>query len=202
MPPARTRRAGRPDGSSSELWAEGKVDTLVVHVVAAVPGRVVALGLNVQAPARFAVSTVAGTVQAPRTGEQTDLQAHSPFMRCRHRRRRRPTYRCRSPALWRPRTTATPTCSLEGPGDPVARVFRPVADPAAFRYEQRFSPDHPSWIGYRAVRAWPVAWAVRAALPVVSGALAAAHSGDGPRVRVPGPEDAPGLGSGRWRICS
>lgn len=53
-----------------------------------------------------------------------------------------------------------PHLSVPGePGDPVARVFCPADDPRRERFEQQFSPDHPSWIGYGQVLAWPTVWA-------------------------------------------
>lgn len=45
------------------------------------------------------------------------------------------------------------------PGDPVIRVSCPARDPESVRYAQTHDPLHPD-LPYRAVAAWPVAWAV------------------------------------------
>ncbi len=91
-----------------------------------------------------------------------------------------------------------PALSLPGaPGDPVARVTCPAADPRAVRFAQTHAPQHPD-LPYALVRAWPRVWAVLgwAAVAVAAvNALAGAVRGAGPRTRrgtgSPGPEGSP-----------
>lgn len=150
-----------------QTWAVGLVDTPVVRVDPPCRAEAFALGLATPAPGSLEVRTAAGTVQAPRTGAQ--FNQPEPIT----------TYALPAPtatpfeialpgvALSASADDRDPHLSMEGqPGDPVARVFCPVASPAAFRFGQRFTPDHPSWISYAGQRAWPLAWAwaVRVAL--------------------------------------
>ena len=163
-----------------QTWATGLVDTPSVRMTPGCPAQVFALGLETPAPASLSVTTAAGAVTARRTGEQTD-QAE-PLT----------TYALSSPAsgfdvalpgvpLLASADDRDPHLSLQGePGDPVARVFCPRAHAVAFRFHQRFDPDHPAWIGYRGARLWPVlwAWAARAALAATALAFARARWAD------------------------
>lgn len=57
-------------------------------------------------------------------------------------------------------TDREPRSSLTNePGDAVIRVYCPADDPARQRFSQLFSPDHPRWLSYGQVKAWPVVWA-------------------------------------------
>jgi len=49
---------------------------------------------------------------------------------------------------------------LDGPGEPVGRLYCEVADPLAARFSQLYGPNHPSGVSYGQVRAWPAVWAV------------------------------------------
>lgn len=161
-----------------QTWAVGRVNTPLVRVTPPCRAEAFALGLATPAPATLEVRTAAGAAQAPRTGEQTDQP--EPLT----------TYALPAPtpapfeiilpgvALRASADDRDPHLSMQGePGDPVARVFCPVASPAAFRFAQRFTPDHPSWISYAGLRAWPVAWAwaARAALVALAVRLVTAR---------------------------
>ena len=49
---------------------------------------------------------------------------------------------------------------VDGPGEPVGRLYCKVADPLAARFEQLYRPNHPSGVSYGQLRAWPAVWAV------------------------------------------
>lgn len=158
-----------------QTWAVGRVNTPVVRVTPPCPAEAFALGLSTPAPTALEVRTTAGTVRAARTGEQLDqpeplttyampAPTAAPFEIVL------PGVPLRASADDRDRHL-----SMEGePGDPVARIYCPVPSPAEFRFGQRFTPDHPSWISYGGLRAWPVAWAwaARVALVAVAAGLA------------------------------
>lgn len=53
-----------------------------------------------------------------------------------------------------------PSVSLVGDtGDPVIQVYCPHDNPVEARFSKLFTPDHPKWIRYGQLKAWPVAWA-------------------------------------------
>ena len=177
-----------------QTWADGRVATPVVEVMPPCAAEAVALGFTAPAvpPAALAVTTALATVDAPLVAEHAD-QATRLFI-----------YRLPVP-IDQPFSLATAGLPLAAsgddrephlalpnePGDPVARVFCPVADPKRYRFAQRFPPDHPSWITYDQLRAWPVAWAWAARLAVLG--LAAAFVVDLRRRRRAGaPEAVPG----------
>lgn len=179
-----------------QTWAVGLVDAPTVVVSPPCPAEALSLGLarGAVAPATLVVTTPGGPVEAAYRGQQTD-QAE-PFS----------VYTLPSPmaapfevplpglALRASADDREPRLGLVGePGDPAARVYCPVDDPAGYRFAQRFTPDHPAWISRGALRAWPGlwAWAARAAVVVTAAALAVGWA----RRRRPGiggPEDPPG----------
>ena len=143
-----------------QTWAVGRVNTPSVLVDPPCRAERFALGLATPAPESLTVLTATGPTQATRAGEQTDqpeplavyvlaAPTAQPFEVSL------PGVPLRASADDR-----DPRLSMVGePGDPVARIFCPVTSPAEFRFAQRFTPDHPSWITYAGARAWPVVWA-------------------------------------------
>lgn len=67
-----------------------------------------------------------------------------------------------------------PTAALVGgEGDPLVRVYCAVQNAEAFRFEQRFDPEHSSALSRTVVRGWPRAWALAGAA-ATAGAVAVA----------------------------
>lgn len=143
-------------------WGETLVSATAIEVTPPCPAAKVAVGFGGvgTAPATVTVTTPAGRVQAPRTGEQgTPAQYLAvydlapplavPF-----------TVDVSGVDISASATDRDPNVALAGlPGDPVVRVFCPVDDPKAARFAQEHGPDHPSFVRYGSVLAWPQAWA-------------------------------------------
>lgn len=143
-----------------QSWGEGLVAASSVRVSPPCPASAFALAFSGSPPPTLDVVTATGPVKAPLSGRQGNAAQYLAVYTL-------------------PAPTTSPFEIMVGgaalsasaddrdrylmltdqPGDPVARVFCPRDDPKAFRYAQLFTPDHPSWIGYRDVKAWPTAWA-------------------------------------------
>lgn len=85
---------------------------------------------------------------------------------------------------------------LDGPGEPVGRLYCQVADPLASRFDQLYGPNHPSGVTYGQVRAWPALWVVvgwAAAAVAVALALAGSARRRTGRVEEDGPPVSPGV---------
>ncbi len=72
----------------------------------------------------------------------------------------------------------------DGTEDPLVRIYCPSAHPERARFEQVYSPQHPSWVTWRLVRWWPRAWT---ALAAVAAAAAAAGAVRGRRLQGSAP---------------
>lgn len=158
-----------------QTWSVGLVNTPTVRVTPPCRAERFALGLASPAPVSLTVVSVSGPAQATRTGEQTD-QAEPLTVYALAAPTAQP-FEVLLPGvpLRASADDRDPRLSMQGePGDPVVRIFCPVASPAAFRFSQRFTPDHPSWITYAGARAWPVLWAWATRLALVVGAVAVA----------------------------
>ena len=152
-----------------QSWGEGLVAASSVRVTPPCPAEALALGFAGQAPPTLELATGAGPIAARLTGQQgnsaqylgvytLDSATSSPF-----------EVPLGGAAVAASADDRDARLELAGqPGDPVARVFCRVDDPEAFRFAQLFRPDHPSWIGYRAVKAWPTAWAWTARLALLA----------------------------------
>ena len=143
-----------------QSWGEGLVAAASVRVSPPCPAEGFAIAFSGQAPATLPVTTAAGPVEATRTGEQGNPAQYLGVYALPA-----PTSAPFEVVLGGAAVSASADdrdarLALPGqPGDPVARVFCAVDDPKAFRFAQQFPPDHPSWIGYEGVKAWPTAWA-------------------------------------------
>lgn len=157
-----------------QTWAVGRVNTPVVRVSPPCPAEAFSLGLMTPAPQSLTVFTDARSVQAHRTIEQTDQPEPLTVYALPASIRRPFAVAIPGVPLRASADDREPLLAMDGePGDPVARIYCPVTDPAAFRFHQRFSPDHPSWIGYGELRAWPLLWAWLARIGLVGAALSA-----------------------------
>lgn len=142
-----------------QSWGEGLVDASSIAMNPPCPAEAFGIGLAAPAPPTLPVSTAAGLVQAPFLGLQG-----SPAQRIAVYTLPEPTT-----APFELLLDGTPVSasaddrdahlSLPGePGDPVARIFCSVARPEEARFDQQFTPDHPSWIRLGYVTGWPTAW--------------------------------------------
>ena len=153
-----------------QSWGEGLVSPTTMEVVSPCPAVKFAVGFSgaVTAPATLAVTTPSGPVQAVQSGVQGTAAQYFTV------------YDLPAPVggpftvdLAGVPTSASagdrhPNLVLTGqPGDPVARVFCHVDDAGAFRFSQLFRPEHPDFIRYGHLSAWPTAWAWLARLSLV-----------------------------------
>lgn len=157
-----------------QSWGEGLVAAPSVAMTPPCPAPAFGVGLATEAPPVLPVATSRGPAEAALLGLQgTPAQriavytlsppVDGPFV-----------VELAGAPVSASRHDLEPRLSLPGePGDPVARIFCPVDDPEEARFDQQFSPDHPSWIRLGHVLGWPVwwTWAGRAAL--VAAAVAA-----------------------------
>lgn len=171
-----------------QSWADQSAVATAVAVDMGCPVRFVGLRL-VPAPATIVVTTAArapvtapgeasastrsttGTVYTTQPGDITVYELDTPV---------EGALRVGIPAGTRVGTSATERearLALVGaPGDPVARVYCPVADAEDLRYEQRFDAQHASVLSRTMVRGWPRFWTA-AAVVATGWAVVAARRG-------------------------
>lgn len=153
-----------------QSWGEGLVVPTTVEVSPPCQARKFAIGFwgAAVAPSSLAVTTAAGPVQAAASGQQgtpaqyltvydLPVPVDGPF-----------TIDLGGVPVSASADDLDPNLVLTGqPGDPVARVFCQVDDAKSFRFAQRFTPDHPAFIRYGQVLAWPTGWAWAARIAIV-----------------------------------
>lgn len=143
-----------------QSWGDGLVSASSVRMSPPCPAAAFALAFSGQAPPSLRVTTGSGPVDVPLSGQQGNAAQYLGVYTLPEPTTLPFEVIVGGAPLSVSAAERDPNLELVGqPGDPVARVFCPVDDAKAFRYAQMFPPDHPSWIGYRGVKAWPTAWA-------------------------------------------
>lgn len=153
-----------------QSWGEGLVVPTTVDVTPPCPAQKFAVAFSgaAVAPGTLSIATGAGLVQATASGRQGSSAQYftvydlpvpldGPF-----------TIDLAGVPISASAEDRDPNLVLAGqPGDPVARLFCKIDDAKASRFAQRFTPDHPAFIRYGQVLAWPSGWAWAARLAMV-----------------------------------